>query len=668
MLENLLKYLYQHSSSSHLDIYITVAITASVLFISISIIPFQQYTSTNTIGALHYLKNNKSLLFSYIFIAILGLILLILPFCETINLYEYIGLICTIIIFVIIGNSWRTIINLLDPNYYLLPAIRDDIKSEIKKCFSAIEKKELTDIEKISVLKEMMVEALYGGEEIQPDEKHYKVYRKDVQPIFNKLLLLKDLSFQYIRTNQIELFRNTVEHLRDCIYEYIKYRKDFVSSHDDFLIDLSLEIKDIILIANKENNIHYQRIIWQLVKQVSLQTCDLKPTQTDSYNLFAQPYVDMLVENYFVLNQTNRDSAFEISRTLGEISLIFANKGLINSTSLIAQKVYSISLHSNSKNIIEITYITRSHLSEIFKSIIMNGGLDSDFEFVADEMLEIYKNILENCSPIHSPALKDGIFWYDADVTKDTSIAALVRHLLFPMKYKDDRDYDYFQIRAEKIVKELQHQITYAIWKKPNTQISFITQCYQIGIYYLAYLHHQVATDILIYDPIITIPSGIQKQRIEENYNTLLDFYFSAITKLWLGEEIDLHKRDDFIHSFLSLIILDFQWSKIYNSERLSKIKNTLNVFFEKIVRDLENIKIERDVLYALLLIGKILSKELNYEHLGRKIRYLSHLGMRLDSSPYFSIRNRINHIKRPMHTFNQNIFIEIDKKVFNEV
>ena len=108
MYKEFINYILTETNSDLVITFLSISVTSSILFISISIIPFQQYASSQSIALLKYLKKNKSLIYSYIFIFLIVIILLILPLFKQINLFIYLSLLFTLIIFILIGNAWRT--------------------------------------------------------------------------------------------------------------------------------------------------------------------------------------------------------------------------------------------------------------------------------------------------------------------------------------------------------------------------------------------------------------------------------------------------------------------------------------------------------------------------------------------------------------------------------
>lgn len=592
---------------------------------------------------------------------------MLIPLFEQINLYVISSFTLTLIVFILIGNAWNTIINLLDPEYFLLPSITKDIKDTFTKCFVTTQEKEISPQEKMAELRDMMEQAMSNMSKIDPEEKYYRITKQEILPAFNKILLLKELIIIYVRNNQTHLFASTITQLENCIFHYIKLRHKYVINFDDFLIEFSDDVNDIIDIVDKQSNIHYQRRIWRFIRSICYETCSIENLQYQSgYNYISSPYTGILnIQFYKDLVNHNNDSAFEIARCLGEIGSFWASKQIINSASDILKKLSLISETAYIKKRTEITYIAREHISKIFFNLILYFDVKKNYEFVFNNILSEYKKLLQS-NALYSTSHIDFIFWYDPDITKDKSIAAIIRLLLFPASIVDEKEYDLLQRTSQDTVEKLLQLLLETMLTKKDSQIGFLSQVHQIGLYFLGFLHHQISTDILINYSSLTIPNNSQKENVDRLLLVLLDFYFEQLRNRWINNDSIVSPFNEITHSFFSLIIMDIYWSILHNKDRVSIINERIQKYFWIIKKDIPNLKMSRDEQKALYEIGIYFNKIDGMKEMGRKIKYLARKAFNNNTDFYSHSSDKVNFIKRPMHTFNQALFYGIDKEVFN--
>lgn len=293
------EFLLKINTSDLVNTYLSISVTASILFISISLIPFQQIATSQSAVLLKYLRKNKPIVISFFLILIFILIQLILPLFNQINLFVYLSFILTILVFVLIVFAWWIIIKLFDPQYFLLPEFIKDIKYTFSNCFKIEEEKPVSDLEKLAVLEDQMKEILLTQTEIDTDTKFFQIKKQAIQPGFDKILLLKELIIIYINNNQSHLFEASINYLDECIIHYIDLRKKYLNNSDDFLIEFSDDVKDIISALENQNNVHYQRKMWRLIRSICHNTCTIESLQFKSgYNYICKPYTDILIKQF----------------------------------------------------------------------------------------------------------------------------------------------------------------------------------------------------------------------------------------------------------------------------------------------------------------------------------------------------------------------------------
>lgn len=664
---DVMNYLSQPTDSSIINVYITVSLTAAVLFITISIIPFQQYATTHSLSVLKYLQKCKKITVPYMLIIFFSIMLLILPLLNHTRFHTYLGLLITIFILVMIGYSWKVIINLLNPEYFLLPKIKSDIEKTIDKCILNVESTPKTDLEKINELRDMMNQSVINAIKIDPEEKYYKISRNQINPAYKKTLLLKELITIYARKDQRDLFTIALQDYNSIIIFYMNRRKNYVDNHDDFLIDIADDLTDIIKVVDIQKNIHFHRAIWKLIENICNASCFMNSVQSGNGNdSLCRAFTDILNESFYKdFLRNNYDSAFEIARSLGEIGSHYAIAGIFNSAANIVEKLKIISEVSISKSRTEIAHISRYYIAKTFYNLVLSFDSKKNYEFAFKKILNVYEEIILKSETLDSLVYTDYIFWYDPDVSRDLSLAAIFRLLLFPLNYSSDKEYDSIQYHNKDIISKLQNLIKSTIIKKPNAISAFVDQLYQISLYYLSYIHHQVCTDILITYSFVTVPSQDQKNYIIDELDSVLDFYFNLIIENWKDEKDDID-LDTLEHSFFSILLMDIYWSSAHNKSRLDYLQKKIEQYFERVKMDIKDLSIQRETIRLLIEAGLYIKRIDLSKSIGRKIFFIARKVYNYQIGSELSIRRK-NFIKRPIHMFNQEIFIKADQIIFGK-
>jgi hypothetical protein len=662
---DLINYLFQPVDTTVISLYATVSITASVLFITISIIPFQQYATTHSLSVLKYLQKCKKIIVPYILIILFSILLLILPLIANSRFHLYVGLLTAIFVLIMIGYSWKVIINLLNPEYFLLPTIKSDIEKTIDKCILNAERTPKTDFEKINELRDMIDQSMLNAIKIDPEEKYYKIYRNQIRPAYNKTLLLKELLSIYARKDQRDLFTITLQYYNDIIIHYINKRKNYKDNHDDFLIDIADDLADIVKVVDLQKNIHFQRVIWKLIENICISSCFMNAVQSSNgNNSLCRAYTEMLNESFYKdLLRSNYDSAFEIARSLGEIGCHYALTSIYNSAATIVEQLKAFSELSFSKSRTEITFISRYYIAKIFYNLIFSYNSQKYYGHAFDKIIKVYKEIILNSDSIPSIASTDYIFWYEPDVSKDLSLAGIFRILLFPLNYSGDVEYDDIQIRNKEIRDKLLNLIKTALSKKTNQVNAFPDILCQIALYHIGFIHHQVCNDILITYNFTTIPNQSQKDQVTNELDSIVDFYFDLILNHWKDESDNLD-ADTLEHSFISILLLDIYWSNKHDNIRLGYLNQKIDKYLFRIKSDLNSLSIRRETLRALIESALYLKRINLSTTLGRKIFFVARSAYNKDIGYDFSLHQK-TFIKRPIHMFDQNLFTNIDREIF---
>lgn len=668
IIKNLWKYLLLPNSSDLVNVYLSISVTAAVLFISISLIPFQQIASTQSFILLRYLRKSKSIILLLCLILLIVIIQLLIPLFDIVNLSVYLSAVLTLILFIIIAISWRMVIKLLDPQYFLLPEFIADIKNTFSECIKIAQNKTKSRFEVLGELEEKLIDSLYGDQVSNDNNGYYEIKKIDILPAFDKILLLKELILIYIKNNQTHLFEESMNYLEECINHYIELRKNYSKNSDDFLIEFSDDVEDIISAIENQNNIHYQRKIWRFIRSICITTGNINNNQSkNGYNTISKPYTDILFRRYTNDIANNKlDSAFEITRCIGQISEYWASLQIINSTVDLMEKLESISMSSLTIGSTNMTYISRQYIAKSFYNLCLYNKGESDYKFNFDRIIKIYQKIL-NSTKLTSIAIVDPIFWYSITGLGDQSISSITKLLLFPINYENENQYDFIQSQTQPIVDSLLNAVYTTIKSKGGSQDNFFIQLHQIGVYMLAYLYHKVSTDVLLGYGYITIPKEFQKQKIDELFGNLLDFQFDLIKNYWLGKERSIYSIDDVIHSFQSLIILDLYWSNLHDSKRFDIINGRIKKYFIQIKPFISDINLDYKELQSLSQIGSYIKNYKEFYKYGKIIKYLATFALRKDSYHYPRSFNKLKSIKRPLFGCIPTDFDAIDKVVFSK-
>lgn len=231
----------------------------------------------------------------------------------------------------------------------------------------------------------------------------------------------------------------------------------------------------------------------------------------------------------------------------------------------------------------------------------------------------------------------------------DQSIAYIIRLLLFPVSYENEKQYDFIQRQTHSVIDNFLKLIYSTISNKKGSQSNFFDQIHQIGIYFLGYIYHNLSTEILVGYRYITIPKDFQKQIIDSLFEKLLDFQFKLIKDNWLQKERGIYPIDRVLHSFQSLIIMDLFWSKRHNIRRGKIVESRIKKYFNSIKKDIKVLDMDSKERQALIQIGNYLANYKNLKNIGRIIRILSRRALLRDFNLHPRSFNKLKSIKRPI-------------------
>lgn len=281
----------ENSSTDYLLTIVSISVAAFVIFLSLSVIPFQKI-STEISGTIYklFLKQRKFILPVLVNLIICLTQIAFYPFCPPNKLVEILYIYSLIVILVNAYKYTKKIKIELDISYTIYPLIEEDFDKSIKLLLEKeceLKKNILysqREVEKLlsdGILYQVNIEENKLG---YPFEKYDRIFIYKFQSLY-------DILIKSVENHQYGTYEKAVECLFICQRKYFKYIENHIVIVDNVFLDF-LEMANKILEKTKKlENTLYSDL---LVNSLSMFVLEL-----DKYNLNHDFYFQKIIDFYF---------------------------------------------------------------------------------------------------------------------------------------------------------------------------------------------------------------------------------------------------------------------------------------------------------------------------------------------------------------------------------
>jgi len=632
----------------------SILATAIVLFFTLVLIPIQQFVNRYSPSLLSYFKRDR---FTILLMAVLlgsFFYQVAMLFFPPIYLSVYVSAFLLGLSFVLIVLMIFRVIKMMNPSEYLFPRIEEDCNKILK----GVKPVELQNpIDKLSQLEDQMKQVMIAGEKVEPNEKKWTVSNIVVNQLIEKMLPLKSIMMNLITTADYELFTKAVQTFKEISISYFAARKEFKSSQDSFLIYLSETLKDLMKTAEGSGNVYYTRSLFTATKEIALSTLSVDVIGSKSgYNYLATALAGILKERAVVgVVRRDMDRAYDSTLNYGHIGSALAYRGFGHSAVEIAEGLKEIATYCHAfKDTVTLVPI-RDSIATTFYNLLYYRKLYTNYDHPYRKIIEIYEAMVNIPTDTGTAlGIGDPLFAWEADLSKDRGLSTLVMVGLFASA--DDNIVSH----NLDVVKDI---VDFMIKNHNRDHVKgtmFAEMLYQSGLWLLAFIDKEITLEMTL-SKHITFPS--EKNRAEAK-KILINLAQYMITAYFGASE----RRINHVFSHdLQLPALSLLYLLIYlNKKHELGLDNDINNLLFEIIRLMTSCKesIDETEHASFLLFSSFLNRE-GYSSIADHICVQAE---RLKESGRYGSINRlhfVNHIKRPIVTFNTSLFEQFDKEIF---
>ena len=642
-----------------LYVAITLVGTVAILFLTITLIPFQQYANQYP-SLFKYIRNDRRLLGGFGVFLLLIIFELWLIFLKSTYLTILSAFSGTILSFLVAGYLWRWCIKLLNPKEHIIPKIQRQGIIAVDQLFTDLRKRKKSNEEKIAELGEMMRQTLTTTEKVDGKNERFEIPRTYLKRVTEETRILKELCGGFINMNQAEMFQASWHAIVEITKNYLKRRQKYISNLDYHLLDLSDDVRDIISVAGKTANIHIYRSIWQGIEEIVLVSIDAEIIGSkEGFHGLSAPLINVLKENISKDILSHKvDSAYEATRSIGNIGVQMAVRGHIQSAAYLCNDLTKYVFLSNQVGQIPVQYLSKQYISEIFFQSLNNRVLFANYDYPFRQFIENYDKVLSLQSPQVTIGLTDSISWWDADILKDKSISSLIKVALFPEKDNDDVIFHNLDVVRKLITLMQKHYL-----KDYTIQTSFTSQLYQIALWLIAFIDKDISLELLVYRETIRIPSEENREKAVKILFDLLDWFFETFLLSYKDKQNRIFERSELLNNLLDLYYILIHLDSVHNLELSLDLNNYINKQLGLTKANLSNIRLSDSEWGSLMLFSEYLAKQELYSKIQKTMSAL----LRVAGYRYVGEHDLhlLNHIKRPIVTFREDVFTNLDKQRF---
>ncbi len=631
----------------------SILATAIVLFFTLVLIPIQQFVNRYSPSLLRYFRRDKLTISLMVVLLSSFFYHIALWFSRPIFLYAYISALLLALSFVLILLMIFRVIKMMNPSEYLFPKIQEDCNKVLKE----VKPEELRNpVDKLSQLEDQMEQVLMAGEKVDPNEKKWTVSDDVVRQLIEKMLPLKSIMMNLITTADYELSTKAIQTFTEIFSSYFVARKEFKSSQDPLLIYLSETLNDLVKTAEGSGNVYYTRSLFTAIKEIALSTLSVDVIGSQSgYSHLATPLARILKERAMTgVAKRDMDRAYDSTLNYGHIGCVLAYNGFGHSAVEIAEGLKEIATYCHIfKDTVTLVPI-RSSLATIFYNLLRYRKLYANYDHPYRRMIEIYE-AMTNIPTDAGTALSigDPLFAYEADLFKDRGLSTLIMVGLFSSA---DDNIIYHNLN---VVKDIVDFMIMHHDKDHVKGIMFTNMLYQSGLWLLAFIDKEIVLEMTLSKQ-ITLPSDKNLRKAKKILNELVQYMVNAYF-----DASDRKKKHVFSHDLqphaLSLVYLLIYLNKKHGLGLTDEINNLLSEIISRMRGSQESI--DETEHASFLLFSSFLDRE-GYAEIANDVCVQAN---RLKKSRGGSINRLhfVDHIERPIVTFDDNLFRQFDKEIF---
>jgi hypothetical protein len=653
LIDILWKHFLQPFEKSFFETAASILATAIVLFFTLVLIPIQQFVNRYSPSLLSYFKRDRLTILLMVVLLSSFFYHIVLLFTSPIYLHAYISAFLLAFSFLLITAMIFRVIKMMNPSEYLFPKIQEDCNNILKE----VKPEELQNpIDKLSQLKDQMNQELIAGEGVDPNEKKWAVSDAVVRQLIEKMLPLKSIIMNLITTADYELFAKAIQTFKEISISYFVARKEFKTSQDTFLIYLTETLNDLVKAAEGSSNVYYTRSIFSAIKEIALSTLSVVVIGSQNgYNCLATSLVGILKERAMIgVIKRDMDRAFDSTFNYGDVGCAQASEGFGHSAAEIAEGLKEIALYCHvAKDNVTLVPI-RKALATIFYNLLCYRKLYGNYDSPYRKMIEIYE-AMSNIPADAGTALSigDPLFAYEADLLRDRGLSSLAMAGLFAPA-NDDIVYYNLDVVKDVVDFMIKHHD-----KDHVKGTMFTNMLYQSSLWLLAFIDQEITLE-MIFSKEIILPSDKNLSKAKKILIDLAQYmvnaYFDASEK---------KKKHVFSHDLqspaLSLVYLLIHLNKKHNLGLNSDIDNLLFEMITRITSSKESI--DETEYESFLLLSSFLELS-GYDSIAEQIRCQADR-LKEDRGRSIDRLYFVNHIKRPIVTFDSNLFSQFDKETF---
>lgn len=631
----------------------SILATAIVLFFTLVLIPIQQFVNRYSPSLLSYFRRDR-LTISLMAVLISSFFYHItLWFVPPIYLNAYISAFLLAFSFALILLMVFRVIKMMNPSEYLFPRIQEDCVKILKE----VKPEELQNpIDKLSQLEDQMKQVFIAGEKVDPNEKKWSVSDTVVKQLIEKMLPLKSIMMNLITTADCELFTKAIGTFKEISISYFVARKEFKSSQDSFLIYLCETLNDLVKTAEGSGNVYYTRSLFTAIREISLSTLSVDVIGSQSgYNYLATPLARIMKERaVFGVVKRDMDRAYDPTLNYGHIGCALAYNGFGHSAVEIAEGLKEIATYCHAfKDTVTLVPV-RNSLATIFYNLLRYPKLYTNYDHLYRRMIEIYE-AMSNIPTDAGTALSvgDPLFAYEANLFKDRGLSTLVMVGLFSSS--DDTIVDHNLDVVRDIVSFL---MQYHNKDHINGKM-FTSLLYQSGLWLLAFIDKDIVIE-MTFSKQITLPLTKNLNKAKKILINLAQYMINTYF-----DSVERKKKHFFSHDVQSPAL-----SLIYLLIHLNK-KHILGL-----TKDIDSLLAE-----MVARLSKLQQSIDETEHASFEVfcSYLKRMGHTSIAEQVSSLADKtkkdrgrsihrlyyVDHIKRPIVTFDSTLFEQFDKDIF---
>lgn len=646
-----------------LGVAVTLIGTVAVLFLTVSLVPFQAFAASYSLSLLKYIRNDFRLIFGFLVCFVLVLLGMAGYFFPPSNLILTASIVGVAVSLIVVAWLWRWCTTLLNPSEFIVPTIRKTASKQIDNAFNRLAKHKMTNEEKIEDLNEMMRQVMNTSEKTDPKAiEQFDVPSNYFGKVRDEISVLKGLLVSFIRANQKEIFESTWKVHLQIILHYLVRRQGYISHKDNFLIDFADDARDLILAARSANDVQYLRIIWRGLEGICTGAIRQKVIGSDNgYHYLASPVEGLLNESIGQDIVSQRvDSAFEAMKSYGAIGTRMAERGLCQSAFQILDNLSQYVVLCSKLLRSELVYVAKINMAGIAYEMLNHRKLGVNYHYPFEKFIESYDRVLAIKGQMTPVGIENPIEMWDADLTRDRSISSLVKVALFPAVDQDN------VIRYNlDVVSDLVELMMKWFRTEPIRYMLFTHHLYQSGLWLLSFIDNEIALEMLIYRKVITIPTDENKKKASEILFKMLVGLIELIEKDYIDPDSKMATRRDTLSEVVSTLYLLIHLNEKHKLNLSGQINSVIKQAGDWARENLRAIRLQDDEWATLRVFFGYLEKKDPYRSLGRRLRrLLKPAGRRHIGTFHHAI---VDFVRRPIGTMDTVFWGKIDEEIFGK-